>query len=254
MTSADSRTFAVRHVQLARAAFAAIAALMITFSPDHSAAVGSAVFSGFAIATGLVLLLSVWLVYPAGRRWPAAAIGGVTVAAGMASGLYPLRTVAGYFAIVIVWALLSGVLELIAGWRGLAGRRERREIAPGIADARPAVPAGPRSESRDGAVIGAITILLGIGLLFVQPAYALDYTIEEAHATFTLTGITIGVGLFGGYAAIVAVYLGIAGFSPRTADTAAVTAEPETAASFTAESATADAPASADPTPQKDSA
>ena len=30
-----------------------------------------------------------------------------------------------------------------------------------------------------------------------------------------LTGITIGVGLFGGYAAIVAVFLGIAGFSPR---------------------------------------
>ena len=162
---------------------------------------------------------------------------------------------AGYFANVIVWALVSGLLELIAGWRGLSGRRERREIAPGIADARPAVPVGPRSESRDAAVIGAITILLGIGLLFVQPAYALDYTIEEAHATFTLTGITIGVGLFGGYAAIVAVYLGIAGFSPRTADPdGAEFAEPGVAAGLTAGSATADAPASADPTPQKDSA
>jgi hypothetical protein len=241
VTSADSRTFAVRHVQLARAAFAAIAALMITFSSDHSALVGSSVFSGFAIATGLVLLLSVWLVYPAGRRWPAAALGGVTVVAGMASGLHPLRTVAGYFTIVILWALISGVIELIAGWRGLAGRT-RREIAPGVADARPAAPAGPRSESRDAAVIGAITALLGIALLFVQPAYALDYTIEEASATFTLTGITIGVGLFGGYAAIVAVYLGIAGFSPRPV-------EPDTT-----ESATVDAPASADPTPQKDSA
>lgn len=242
MTSADSRTFAVRHVQLARAAFAAIAAIMITFSSDHSALVGSAVFSGFAIATGLVLLLSVWLVYPAGRRWPAAALGGVTVVAGMASGLYPLRTVAGYFTIVIAWALISGVIELIAGWRGLAGRRTRREIAPGVADARPAAAVGPRSESRDAAVIGAITALLGIALLFVQPAYALDYTIEEASATFTLTGIIIGVGLFGGYAAIVAVYLGIAGFSPRPAG------------SDTVENFTEDAPASADPTPQKDSA
>ncbi|MNL67086.1 hypothetical protein D3C87_1916440 [compost metagenome] len=74
----------------------------------------------------------------------------------------------------------------------------------------------------------------------MQPAYALDYTIEEAHATFTLTGITIGVGLFGGYAAIVAVYLGIAGFSPRPAEAA--------------DDVTADAAASADPTPQKDSA
>lgn len=240
MTSADSRTFDVRHVQLARAVFAALAALMITFSPDHSAAVGSAVFSGFAIATGLVLLLAVWLVYPAGRRWPAAAVGAVAIVAGMAGGLYPLRTVIGFFVIVIAWALLSGLLELIAGWRGLSARRARREIAPGVADARPAAPVGPRSESRDAVVVGAATILLGIALLFVQPAYALDYTIEEAHQSFTLTGITIGVGLFGGYAAIVAVYLAIAGFSPRPAEPAA-------------DAVTADAGAPAAPSP-KDSA
>ncbi|MFC8680732.1 acyl-CoA synthetase [Microbacterium ureisolvens] len=244
MTTAESRTFAVRHVQLARAAFAALAALMITFSPDHSAAVGGAVFSGFAIATGLVLLLSVWLVYPAGRRWPAAALGGVTVVAGMAGGLYPLRTVAGFFIIVIAWALVSGLLELIGGWRGLTAGRGRREIAPGVADARPPVPVGPRSENRDAVVVGVITLLLGIALLFVRPAYALDYTIEEAHQTFTLTGVTIGVGLFGGYAAIIAVYLGIAGFSPRAA-----TADADAPAL-----ADADAPATADPTPQKDSA
>lgn len=240
MTSADSRTFAVRHLQLARAVFAAIAALMITFSPDHSAQVGASVFSGFAIATGLVLLLAVWLVYPVGRRWPAAALGGVTVVAGMAGGLYPLRTTIGFFVIVIAWALVSGVIELIAGWRGLAARGTRREIVPGVADARPAAVVGPRSESRDGVVVGAVTILLGIGLLFVQPAYALDYTIEEAHQSFTLTGITIGVGLFGGYAAIVAVYLAIAGFSPRAA-------EPVLAP------ASADVAAPADPSP-KDSA
>jgi hypothetical protein len=238
VTPADSRTFAVRHVQLARAAFAALAALMITFSPDHSAGIGSAVFSGFAIATGLVLLLSVWLVHPRGLRWPAAALGSLTVVAGMASGLYPLRTVVGYFAIVIAWALVTGVVELIAGWRGLRGRRERREIVPGVADVRPPAPVAPRSESRDAVVVGAVTILLGIALLLVQPAYALDYTIDEAHATFTLTGITIGVGLFGGYAAIIAVYLGIAGFSPRP-DDAFVPAE---------------ASAPADHTPQKDSA
>ena len=55
MTSAAPlRTLEVRHLQLARAFFAALAAVMITFSPDHSAAVGLAVFSGFAIATGLM--------------------------------------------------------------------------------------------------------------------------------------------------------------------------------------------------------
>lgn len=237
MTSAESRTFDVRHVQLARAAFAALAAVMITFSPDHSAAVGMAVFSGFAIATGLVLLLSVWLVYPAGRRWQAGALGGVTLLAGMIGGLGPMRTVAGFFAIVITWALVSGALELIAGSLGLRARTERREIAPGVADARPPALVGPRSESRDAVVAGAITLLLGVALLFVQPAYALDYTIEEARQTFTLTGVTIGVGVFGGYAAIIAVYLGIAGFSPRPV-------APEAAES----------PASTDAADQKDSA
>lgn len=234
MTSAESRTFDVRHVQLARGAFAALAALMITFSPDHSAAVGMAVFSGFAIATGLVLLLSVWLVYPAGRRWQAGALGGVTLVAGMVGGLGPMRTVTGFFVIVIAWALVSGALELIAGSLGLRRRTDRREIAPGVADARPPAPVGPRSESRDAVVAGAITVLLGVALLFVQPGYALDYTIDEARQTFTLTGTTIGVGVFGGYAAIIAVYLGIAGFSPR-----AVTSE---------------APASADAADQKDPA
>jgi hypothetical protein len=184
-----------------------------------------------------VLLVSVWLVYPAGRRWPAAALGGATIVAGMAAGLYPLRTPTGFFAIVIVWALVTGALEIIAGWRGLTARGERREIAPGVADARPAAPVGPRSESRDAVVVGAVTVLLGAAMLFVQPAYALDYTIEEARATYTLTGVTIGVGLFGAYAAIVAVYLGIAGFSPRAAAPVI-----------------ADEPVSADPTPQKDSA
>lgn len=224
MTPASSaRTFDVRHVQLARAAFAALAAIMITFSPDHSALVGMAVFSGFAIATGLVLLLAVWIVYPAGRRWPASALGGVTIVAGMVSGLAPVRTVAGFFAVVIAWALVSGLLELIAGVRGLRGIRSRREIAPGVADARPVLDPGPRSDSRDAVVVGAAGLLLGLALAVVPAGYSLQYTIEEVGETLTLTGITIGVGLFGAYAAIVAVYLGIAGFSPRT--DAPVTAE-----------------------------
>lgn len=243
MTSAEIRAFDVRHLQLARAALAALAALMITFSPDHSAGVGMAVFSGFAIATGLVLLLAVWLVYPRGRRWPAAALGAVTLVAGMAGGLAPLRTVIGYFVIVIAWALASGALELIAGWRGLRARAgaPRRDIAPGVADARTPIAVGPRSESRDALVVGAITLLLAVGLLFVQPDYSLVYTIEGARQPFTLTGITIGVGVFGGYAAILAVYLGIAGLSPR----APVTAEPTD---------DADGRVPADPADQKDPA
>ena len=94
----------------------------------------------------------------------------------------------------------------------------RREIAPGVADPRPIAQPGPISESRDAVVIGIITLILGLALLVVPTQYALQYTIDEARETFTLTGITIGVGIFGAYAAIVAVYLAIAGFSPRKPD------------------------------------
>jgi hypothetical protein len=222
VTSASSaRTLEVRHLQIARAAFAAIAAVMVTFSPDHSAVVGMAVFSGFATTTGLVLLAAVWVVYPTGRRWPAALLGTTAVVAGMIGGIGSLRTITGFFVTVIAWAVVSGLIEALAGWRELrlAKRTEprvRREIAPGVADPRPFAEPGPVSESRDGVVIGIITLLLAVGLLLVPTQYVLNYTIDEAPEPFTLTGITIGVGIFGAYAAIVAVYLAIAGFSPRT--------------------------------------
>lgn len=221
MTSAlSARTFEVRHLQIARAAFAALAAVMVTFSPDHSAQVGMAVFSGFAIATGIVFLLAVWLVYPAARRWPAVALGVAALIAGMFGGLPLFRTVTGFFAVVIAWAVVSGAVELIVGWRALRHARRpesraRREIAPGVVDARPLADPGPATEARDAVVIGAVTLILAVVLLFVPTQYALQYTIEGAPEAFTLTGITIGVGIFGAYAAIAAVYLAIAGFSPR---------------------------------------
>jgi uncharacterized membrane protein HdeD (DUF308 family) len=193
--TAQTRAFDVRHVQIARALFAALAAVMITFSPDHSAAVGLSVFSGWAVATGLVLLLSAWLVHPTGRRVVPVLLGVLTVLAGMVAGIPPLRSTTLFFAVVITWALASGIAELVAGLR------TRRSD----------------DHARDAILIGAVTIALGLGLLLVNPAYSLEYFIQEAGRSGVLTGITIGVGIFGGYAAIIAVFLGIAGFSPRKA-------------------------------------
>lgn len=193
--SAATRTFEVRHVQLARAVLAALAAVMITFSPDHSAAVGLAVFSGWAIATGLVLLLGAWLVSPTGSRPSFITLGALTLIAGLVAGAPALRTTTLFFILLIVWSLVTGVAELAFG---LVARRTGSV------------------EAKDAVLIGAVTIALGIGLLLVNPGYSLDYFIEKA-GWFTLTGIVIGVGLYGAYAAIVAVFLGIAGFSPRRA-------------------------------------
>ncbi len=205
-----ARSFEVRHLQLARALFAAIAAIMITFSRDHSALVGMSVFSGYATATAMVFFLGAWLVYPSGRRATPVLLGVVALVAGILGGVPTLRTTVAFFVVVISWAALSGLIELIAGIRH-----------------RKADDATTRLAARDEILVGALGLALAAGLLLVNPAYALDYVIEEA-GSFTLTGITIGVGLYGGYAAVVAVFLGIAGFSPRRdepVDAAAVCAD-----------------------------
>ncbi|WP_082823044.1 acyl-CoA synthetase [Microbacterium sp. T32] len=196
MTTAPSaRSFDVRHVQLARALFAALAAVMVTFSSDHSAVVGSSVFSGFALATALVFVLSAWLVYPSGQRATPLVLAVVTGIAGLAASIGAWRTTGFFFVLVIVWAVVSGAVEIIGAVRD---RRAGRSA----------------SLARDGLTIGVLTLILAVGFLLTSPGFSYDYSIEGA-GTFTLTGITIAVGIFGGYAAIVAVYLAIAGFSPR---------------------------------------
>src|SRR5690606_8989881 len=92
---------AVRHIQLIRAIVAAIAALMITFSVDHSAAYGLATFGGFAIATALVFAFGAWMATPRGRRWPLVTVAVLSAIAGMVGGIPPWRSTALFFAIVI---------------------------------------------------------------------------------------------------------------------------------------------------------
>lgn len=200
--ASSSRALEPRHIQLARAAIAAIAAAMVTFTPDHSAPTGLAVFSGFTTTTGLVFLAGAWLVPATGRRTVPIVLGAFSLLAGMVSGVAAWRTTTMLFAAVIVWALAMGLVEGIDGWRRM------RRASPRSTD---------RTDARDALVVGAVTLALGAGLLLVNSRYALHYVIPEAGRSFTLTGTAIAVGIFGAYAAVVAVYLGIAGFSPRPA-------------------------------------
>jgi uncharacterized membrane protein HdeD (DUF308 family) len=186
----------MRHVQLLRALFAAVAAVMITFSSDHSAPVGLSVFSGFVFVTALVQILAAWLVLPAGSRWPYVVLAALGIVAGMTSGIPIWRSDDLFFIVVTGWAIITGGVELLAGIRA---RRMNDPLA------------------RDAITVGALGILLGILLLFIPAGFVQEYTIAEA-GTFVLSGIILGVGMFGGYAAIVAVFLGIAGLTPRTAD------------------------------------
>lgn len=213
-----------RGVQAGRAALAAIAALMITFSPDHSAALGLAVFSGFAVATAIVWFLGAWLSYPAGRRSGAVVLGALTLIAGLIAAIEPLRTIPGFFVIVGVWAAVTAGVEL--AW--------------GLVDRRRFTARTERTLARDAIVVAAFGFVLAVGLALVPMDYNLPYEIVDNGVTlhFTLTGITIAVGLFGGYAALVAVYLAIAALSPRADDeTPASWADAETAPLTPAEQA-----------------
>lgn len=194
--SAPARAFTVRHVQLLRALLAAVAALMITFSSDHSAAVGLSVFSGFVFTTALVQVLAAWLVLPAGSRWSSILLAVVGVIAGMATGVPAWRSDDLFFVVVSTSAIVSGGIELLAGIRA---RRSGDATA------------------RDAITVGALGVLLGVVLLLIPAGFLQEYTIEKA-GTFVLSGIILGVGMFGGYAAIVAVFLGIAGLTPKRVD------------------------------------
>lgn len=217
--SAPARAFTVRHIQLLRALIAAAAALMITFSSDHSAPVGLAVFSGFVFVTSLVQILAAWLVLPAGSRWSSILQAAFGLIAGMATGVPMWRTDDLFFVVVVTWALLTGGIEL------LAGIRARRAADP---------------FARDAITVGAFGIVLAAALLLIPAGFLQEYTIDEA-GTFVLSGIILGVGLLGGYAAVVAVFLGIAGLTPRRADTVAGPASdadaPDTAQHATSTSA-----------------
>ena len=189
---APSRPFTVRNVQLGRAVLAAVAALMITFSPDHSAAIGLSVFGGFGIVTAVVLALGAGLAYPAGRRWPAVILAAIALLTGMAGSVPSWRSEDLFFVLVITWGLLSGLVELLAGirYRGEDG-------------------------ARDAMTVGGLSMLLGVALLLIPSGFVQPYSIDQA-GSFELTGIILGVGIFGGYAAIVAVFLGIAALTPRS--------------------------------------
>lgn len=193
--SAPTRAFTVRHVQLLRALFAAIAALMITFSPDHSAAVGFAVFGGFVAMSAIVLILGAWLAVPAGSRWSLVLLAVLNLFAAFVSSVPLWRTEAMFFIVVIVWAAASGLIELLAGLRA-------RRTDPG---------------ARDAITIGALGLVLAVILLVIPVDYTQQYYVEGAGA-LTLTGTILAVGMVGGYAAIVAVFLAIAGLSPRRAE------------------------------------
>ncbi|HEV7847800.1 MAG TPA: hypothetical protein VGO88_00540 [Mycetocola sp.] len=179
-------------VPVTRAVVAAVAAIVITFSQNHSAALGLAVFGGFAVLTASAILVgsaSLKADRVAHHTFVAQAV--LTLVAGaVALAFAASASLPAFFAIVLIWALLTGALELYNGFR----LRGRSPLA------------------RDWTTTGIVTVLLAVAFLVVPQGLDQHFTGPDG-VERSLTASIVAVGVFGAYAAIVAVLLVIGGFS-----------------------------------------
>ena len=165
-------------VPVIRGLLAAVAAVVITFSPNHSPEFGSLVFGVWAVISGLVVgALSLRLVTARGIRSLFAINAVVTVVAGLLALTVPGGGLPFLLYLVSVWAAVTGFVELFAGLRAR----------------------GTVAGARDWIAVGALTALLAIVFLLLPP------------------DAVTAVGLLGGYLVIVGVYLIIGGFSLKWA-------------------------------------
>jgi len=194
-SSAPARTLGERYwvLLIVRAIPAAILALVITFSQDHSAALGHLGLGAFAIISGLILVLGIRMLGGLPRtlflvQGLVSVVGGIIALATLDAGLPVL--------LFLVSALFgaTGVLELVTGLRS------RRVLSVG----------------RDWIAVGGASMLFAIAVLFIPVDYSQAITIPDKVVP-NLTATTILVGALGAYAAIVAVYLVIAGLSLKWA-------------------------------------
>jgi len=192
------------YVPIVRAVPAAVIAIIITFSPDHSPTLGFLAFGGFAVISGLIVAAGSYRTLEAGvTRTVFFAQSIISVLAGIVALLWPGAGIGFLLFLVSAWAALTGFLELYAGLRS------RRKSA----------------SSRDWLFIGGLTALFAVVVLLLPPDYAHQYTGPDGVDRVLTTSI-IMVGALGAYAAIVAVYLVIGGLSLKWAPVASSTAAP----------------------------
>jgi uncharacterized membrane protein HdeD (DUF308 family) len=160
-------------VALVRAIVALLAGGFVTFDPEHSARVGLLVFGSFALLTGIVVGVGAFVQKDALTKWLFVSQGALGVVIGTAALVLNGAGLAALLYGVSVWALLTGFAELYCGLRN----RHRSASA------------------RDWMIVGALTVILALVFLFIPPDSLL------------------AVGLFGAYAVIVGVYVGIGAFT-----------------------------------------
>ena len=180
---------------LARAIVAAIAAIAITFSADHSASFGLLVFGIFTIATGAVLL--------AGAR--SAIARGVVRTISTVQGIVGILV--GIVALTLSWLDLPLFILLVSAWAAVTGFLE---LYLGLRSR------GRLAHSRDWVFVGALTAVLALVAVLIPADFSQAYTGPDEVERFLTTAVII-VGSLGAYAAITGIYLVIAALSLKWA-------------------------------------
>lgn len=160
-------------VPVIRGVLAIVPAVVITFSQDHSPTLGLLVFGVWAVVSGVLTgALSMRLIEDRLIRGLFAVNGLLTAVAGLLALIMP-ASLAFLVVLVIIWAALTGIIELIAGLRAR----------------------GRSAAARDWVTAGVATALAAVVFLI-----------------FPFDAVSI-VGLLGAYLVIVGVLLVIGGFS-----------------------------------------
>jgi len=212
-TPARPATTSVRWpVPIVLAVPALAAAVVITFSSGHSGGFGLLVFGGFALLTGVAAGFGA-LLLPAG---PARIISGAKAVAAAAGGVVAIALLRPVVdgadpegAAIVFEAVAVGTLVLLAAADLVLGLRLRRRDRYG----------------RDWIATGVIEALGALLVVVVPPTFSQAFSFTDAGEVVSgaVTASTTMVGLFGAIAAVLGVFLAIAGAGlvPSRARTAA---------------------------------
>ena len=180
-------------VPVARAVPAAALAVFITFSADHSARLGLIAFGAFALLTGAIVISFSWVrLQRVVARPYFITSGAISLALGMVALLLTGGGIPALLLVLTAWTVLTGALEFYSGIRS-----RRRHVASG-----------------DWITVGAITLVAGVVFAVLPPDLADDFVSGDG-STGVLDSAVVAVGLLGAYAAVILVFLAIAGFSAK---------------------------------------
>jgi uncharacterized membrane protein HdeD (DUF308 family) len=176
-----------------RALAALAVGFAITFTSAHSAAFGLVAFGIFAVVEGAIITAGAF----GGRAEPRSRglfvlQGALTLVAGVAALVLPEGGVHYFVWVVSAWAVVTGALELVSGIRA------RGRVAA----------------ARDWMILGGLTLLLAIAFLVVPPDYSQTLGgIEQVKGQVTASVVL--VGMYGAWAIVAGVLLGIGAVSAR---------------------------------------